>query len=484
MWHPIRKQYPNPWFDVVDFISIDHESDKQERRFLFTHLPTELGQYIASLLPKESASALALTSRAMYNLVPPQLYGRLSILERWRLLLFLERDSDLLVACQQCMKLHSPFTSHSGVPCEGQWKLLLPDGITPALCRLLAKRYIRQERYTDLLSIAMRTEIYSAQDFKVFTNTTLRMSNGSLFVRLQTSIALLTTEGNLTSHSAYLLNSVLQDSGGQACPHIRWHHLGVEFSCIPNHNLDRYSSLSASYLGSQLANKTYLRDQLYGMDPLKDQLYKLDHKRKDSFYKHDQYTVCTNPRCLAEESIWLGHTADCYDSAPVPHTILDNAFGPGIDCALFHSQPCRKPECEKLPARFRVNLVRACEVCATDLCVSAQDVEGVGRVISLTTWKNLGGVYDGQWVNWYPHSTEIERFTRDFIVSDQERITRSLSEGAAVYAGFENLPTSEEAVRWYTPSLDGRMLDAFTGERTVQDGDCFSRPSLLGLKVV
>jgi hypothetical protein len=102
----------------------------------------------------------------------------------------------------------------------------------------------------------------------------------------------------------------------------------------------------------------------------------------------------------------------------------------------------------------------------------------------LTTWKNLSGVYDGQWVNWYPHSTEIGRFTRDFILGGQRRITRSLSQGAAVYAGFENLPTSEEAVRWYTPSLDSRMLDAFTGEHTEQDGDWFGGPSLLGLKVV
>jgi hypothetical protein len=482
MWHPIREQYPNPWFDMVSLIPIDYNSDNQERRLSFTDLPTELGQHIASLLPKESAAALAVTSRAMYNLVPPQLYRTLSIPELWRLLLLLERDSNLLAACQQCMKLHSPYMSRRCVPCKRQWTSLLPDGITPALCRLLAKQYIRQERYTDLLSIARRTEIYTAHDFKVFTTTALRMSNGSLFVRLETTIAPLTTDGNLTSHSAYLLNSVLQNSGGQACPHIRWHHLGVELSCTPKPGIDRYSSLSASYLSSQLANKTYLRDQLYGRDPLKDQLYTLDHKRNELFSKR-HYTVCTNPRCLAEQSIWLGHTADCFDSAPVPRPILDD-LGPGINCALFHSQPCRKPECERLPARFRVNLVRACEICATDLCVSAQDVRGVGRVISLTTWKNLGGVYDGQWMNWYPHSTDIGKFTRDFIVSGHGRFTRSLSDGAAVYAGFENLPTSEGTVRWYTTSVDNQMLDAFTGERTVQDGDRVRWPSLLSLKVV
>jgi hypothetical protein len=65
--------------------------------------------------------------------------------------------------------------------------------------------------------------------------------------------------------------------------------------------------------------------------------------------------------------------------------------------------------------------------------------------MSLTTWKNLGGVYDRQWVNWYPHSIEIGRFASDFIVSGQGRITRSLSEGAAVYAGFGNWPSSETA---------------------------------------
>ena len=486
MWHPrSNERYPNPWFDVANFVPSSNGSDKQKRRYPFTSLPTELGQYIARLLPKESAAALALTSKAMNKLVPGQLYKDLNILERWRLILLLERDSDLLIACQQCMTLHSPFTSRrNGFLCQRQWKSLLPDGITPALCRLLAKRYIRQETYTDLLSIAARTEVYTVQDFKVFSNTTLRMINGNLFVRLETSIAPLTVEGNLTSSSAYQLNNIISSSGSQVCPHVRWQHLGLELSRGPRSDIDRYSSLSALYLSSQLSNQNYLRDQLYGNDPLKDQLYKLDHKRKDPFVKHNQYTVCTNSRCLAEESLWLGHTADCYDSTPVPHTILENALGPGLKCALFHSQPCKKPICERLPARFRVNPVRACEICATDMCVSAQDVGGVGRVISLTTWKNLGGVYGEQWMSWYPHSTEVGRFTRDFIVGGQTgRTSRSLGEGATVYAGFENLPDTEP-VRRYTPSISGRMINIFTREPIVQDRTWFGDVSILGLSVV
>jgi hypothetical protein len=88
-----------------------------------------------------------------------------------------------------------------------------------------------------------------------------------------------------------------------------------------------------------------------------------------------------------------------YNSAAIPHSTLNSGFGPGLKCALLHSQPCK--DCDKWPTRFRINLVRACEICATDMCVSAQDVEGIGRVMALTTSKDLGGVHAGGWASWY-----------------------------------------------------------------------------------
>ena len=87
-------------------------------------------------------------------------------------------------------------------------------------------------------------------------------------------------------------------------------------------------------------------------------------------------------------------------------------------------------------------------------------------------------------MSWYPYSTEVGRFTRDFIVSSQiGRTSRLLGEGAIVYAGFENLPNTEP-VRRYTPSISGRMINIFTREPNVQDRTWFRDVSILGLSVV
>ncbi len=483
MWQPrLDEQQPNPWFDVLNFVPASKELEA--RPFQLTLLPVELGQRVASLLPKESAAALSVTSRAMRRLVPKQLFGDMSIRERWRLMLLLERDSELLVACQLCLKLHSPFR-RTGVPCQTQWQLLLPAGITPALCRLLAKCYIRQTNYSDLLCLAGRTKTYTIPNFKVFSNSTLRMINGKLFVRQETLIAPLTAQGDLTSQSGYLFDHLTNESNCQVCPHVRWRHLGVDLSYSPNPDIERYSSLSASYLSSQLLNKSYLRNQLYGKDPVKDQLFELDHGRRDLFSDDCRYTICNNESFCRSESPWpKRHSHNCYGSNPVPRTALNTTLNPGLVCAFFHHQPCRKPECNSLAGRFRVNLVRACEICATDMCVGAQDVVGVGRVVALTTWKTLGGVYDKQWADWYPHSANVGRFTRDFIVSSQVgRATRDLREGAIVYVRFENALITE-GTAWYTASMTGRIIAALTRQPSVEESQWIRGISMLDLKVV
>jgi hypothetical protein len=75
------------------------------------------------------------------------------------------------------------------------------------------------------------------------------------------------------------------------------------------------------------------------------------------------------------------------------------------------------------------------------MCVSVQGIEGIGRVITLITWKNLGGVNERQWASWYTHHSDIDRFTRRFLVNPEySQITRDLSKGTAVYTAFENLP--------------------------------------------
>jgi hypothetical protein len=118
------------------------------------------------------------------------------------------------------------------------------------------------------------------------------------------------------------------------------------------------------------------------------------------------------------------------------------------------------------------------------MCVGAQDVAGAGRIISLMTWKNLGGVYAGQWANWYPHSADVGRFTRDFVVNPQAgKITRDLSKGTMVYARFEDRsPIGRTA--WYTSHINDRIIAAFTGLYDAQKPNWYGEFSTLHLDLV
>lgn len=85
-----------------------------------------------------------------------------------------------------------------------------PVGVTPALCRLLAKHYIRRTNYSDLLYIAGQTKIHASPDFKAVSHSTLRMIDGNLFVWVETHIAPLTAKGELTGYWAYLFNYIAE----------------------------------------------------------------------------------------------------------------------------------------------------------------------------------------------------------------------------------------------------------------------------------
>jgi hypothetical protein len=97
------------------------------------------------------------------------------------------------------------------------------------------------------------------------------------------------------------------------------------------------------------------------------------------------------------------------------------------------------------------------------MCFSAQDIEGIGRVIGMTTWKNLGGVYEGQPATWLTHC-----HSRRGTGGDQR------CRGATVHAEFEGvelLTTGEAPVCWYKPFFGRRVTALFTEEPTIVDKD-------------
>jgi hypothetical protein len=272
------------------------------RRFPFDLLPLDVVVSLAPFLLGESAVAFALTNKTMYGIICRRSFDTQAIsrfnmttAERWNLLLLLERDSEVLAACQECMKLHGPLR-RAGLVCVERSRTFLPGDITPVFCRLFAKYYIYQKNYTDLLSLANRTQIFIQPDFKLLTTVTYHMRAGNLFTRQETYIAPLTMEGELSRRSAYLLNKAVDSETSSVCPHVRWQHLGLELSCGPDSGIHHPSSLSADYLQTQLSKK---QDGLFG-DELLQQLGWMDSSRVFEFQRDCRYTApdcnCDTPK--------------------------------------------------------------------------------------------------------------------------------------------------------------------------------------------
>ena len=435
--------------------------------------------YVAAFLPNEAAVALALSSKTMYNLVGRRRFGNLSIRERWNLILLLERDSGTMVACHECLKLHCPFAPRA----RHRLAVALPRGLTPALLRFVAKQFIRGMPYTDLFGFANRTIVHTLSDFKLFSTITCHASSGNFFLRRETLIAPMASGNELTARSAYLLNEIVDSKTSHACPHVRWQHLGLELSRGPNSGNDYPSSLSASYLRSQLDRLDFLRHNGHRRS-LGNELQNMDLERLTEFQEDERYAAADRGiPCRVAPNLGLRFhlSPRCYDSTPIPHAVLEDALGLGLKCALLHPQPCADTGCENLPTRLRVNLVRACEICDTDMCIGSQDVESVGRVISLTTWKNLGGIHENGWRSWYTHYSDVEQFASRFLVnSDDGMIIRDLAQGAAVYRAFQGIPTDapEPPISWYTASITPRALVAFTGTPSVSERQWWKLPNV------
>ena len=153
----------------------------------------------------------------------------------------------------------------------------------------------------------------------------------------------------------------------------------------------------------------------FGND-LPQQLARMDRLRIFEFSSDYRYATAGYKNSNRHQHY---HTSGgCYNSAAIPHSTLNSGFGPGLKCALLHSQRCK--DCDKWPTRFPINLVRACEICTTDMCVSAQDVEGIGRVMALTTWTDLGSVHVGEWASWYSHYWNVDNFSSRFLVQPED----------------------------------------------------------------
>jgi len=389
-----RESGYNPWYNVNNLVQ-PHQAQASDGLFQtwpqFGRLPLDLIPYIVTLMPKESAAALAVTSKQMYSIIGPRVLRRLNPAEKWRLMLLLERDADLMMACGQCNMLHAPIMT----PAPYQWNSCsggaqcvretttdrshLPKGITPVLCRLLAKRYLRQQSYGDILSMAAKSFFLTLPDFKVFNTMALRIVNGNLLLRNQIFMAPM-AKGTKTAsgRAAYALDKLIcKRSTGlgdfRCCQHLGWNDAGL-----------------------QIADSPYSR-------------YDDDYDAPKQLFEHIEGFATGHQEEHHQDSFWGGekHPSMCYGRDTVDEKVFNDALSPSLRCALLHAQPCMT--CEAVGT---VNLVNSCSECYTDFCASAQDVEGIGRVMVLTTWKDLGGVMksDNGPDKWWSHQGPARSF--------------------------------------------------------------------------
>ncbi|KAM7187322.1 hypothetical protein V8F33_011312 [Rhypophila sp. PSN 637] len=361
---------PSPWYDVDNLVP--WSLDATVPFHLFGNFPPEIILYMVQFLPKESAIALALTNKRMLQLIGERVFDGLTDEERWRLVLLLERDTVLVTACHYCRRLHNgvskgdKFSLAMGFACNSGDGSMLPYGVTLVQCRLVMRQYLRQQPYTDFLTISNGTRVLSLPDFKVFQSSTLRVVNGHLLFRSESLIApfssaetseIATEESNqegegtpgrtandndfqmaknVSGHGAYLLHKLSTHGDrrlvlAHGCSHQNATSLGF---CFPRND------------PKENTNTRFLRTA-YTETFQKEKAFVTDHDQANHVFWHKDLT---------------SHPEECYGSTFVAPGVFRNALHPTMECALYHDQPCVEvKDCEAMVGR-----VRSCPECFTD----------------------------------------------------------------------------------------------------------------------
>ncbi|KAK4161495.1 hypothetical protein QBC43DRAFT_357586 [Cladorrhinum sp. PSN259] len=173
--------------------------------FRLKSLPNELLLMIASFLPPESSTALALTDHHWKDLLgfavkrlnpPPEETRRVDIAScGWKFLRLLEKDSLDKVACPGCMRLHTPFwRSDTGRVCVKYWTSWPQTGPTEC-CHYLNIRHAviqhAREPFKDGQPIpaASKTRMLFHDEMKGVHTVSTCFVNGRLLSRVQTVLA-------------------------------------------------------------------------------------------------------------------------------------------------------------------------------------------------------------------------------------------------------------------------------------------------------
>lgn len=378
-------------------------------RFPILRMPAELLLIVAEHLTIESAACLALACKATYVALGTRWF-KMPKPNLWNFLLLIENERLNAYACPRCLKLHRPqtiFSEYHGIRCPISRSLVtnLPKTISPGLVKIIGRKYLEDPRASqEYLSWVTMAAKKTTRHIKLVTHVIPQMMDGSLLLRTETYIQPF-RNGNLTERS--LMELVFYISS-----HYSYHHSKLSQLCDHQEWISHFPNLA-------------------------------------TFRKTIQPTKC---RCCRFESSCTRHTARCFPTYRLFNPTRRSTRAPIIACALIHEQPC--DPCKQLSEDRYDGEVKGCKKCATDFCISAREVPGVGTCIVLTTWKDIGGIGPGQADNWDRHVTL--RFPPHGFVEDDFRSDRQVGR---IYKAFENI-TGGKAGRPkpYRPQTDSKMV--------------------------
>ncbi|KAM7193673.1 hypothetical protein V8F20_008310 [Naviculisporaceae sp. PSN 640] len=383
--NPIRFD-PNPW----DYLPVEefHHSQAPSRS-IYSHelsilletpranissLPTEILLQIGAHLPAVSRAVLALVNRDLHRRLSSQYHGlaiRKDWWERFELLQLLERDTKDMLACPRCQTLH--FWRKNA--CEFRWWKSKPPGI-PHKFPYIPRFYLRLLNYLDYgfartigrLSVKFGPESLQCQQvLKMATpklNTlwlpTVRASrsisnrivDGNLISRSQIAVALFSTTGTLTNHGFCILATALTAPQFQICDHLDFPAFLRYLDAMPLHyEIDLEDD---EYPDACLISES----DRWGTDGiLMQDNYQFYKSSRDYLGILDQFSLEKPARQIPEQN---------------HHDLLS----PGL---------------RNLFDRSIRGQVRSCPRCATDFGLGVQYVEGVGKALVMTMWRDVGG---------------------------------------------------------------------------------------------
>ncbi|KAK0619452.1 hypothetical protein B0T14DRAFT_566301 [Immersiella caudata] len=146
------------------------------------------------------------------------------------------------------------------------------------------------------------------------------------------------------------------------------------------------------------------------------------------------------------------------------------------------SKKCANKDCERdwvLMGQEWPNRITPCDSCSTEHCASVQVIDGLGKVIALTVWKNLGGINPGDHTEWADHRFKADT-RRDDAPSWNGLESKRCSAGhgdtllrkgtAKIRRAFDKSPIVElDNHLRYRAVIDEEVLAALTGETNVEE---------------